>query len=76
MWAETGAASPLQLPKGEHRLHLWCKKRQRQLSPKEVLGTPEGVAVFAKWAPATGLFHRRYSGLDVFGEGEDNGVQE
>ena len=42
---------------------------------KEV-NTTEGVAVFAKWAPATGLFHRRYSGLDVFGEGEDNGVQE
>ena len=68
---------PFSCPKArEHRLHLWCKKRQRQLSPEEVLGTPEGVAVFAKWAPATGLFHRRYSGLDVFGEGEDNGVQE
>ena len=68
---------PFSCPKArEHRLHLWCKKRQRQLSPEEVLGTPEGVAVFAKWAPATGLFHRRYSGLDVFGEGEDDGVQE
>ena len=60
----------------EHRLHLWCKKRQRQLSPEEVLGTPEGVAVFAKWAPATELSHRRYNDWDVFGEGEDNGAQE
>ncbi len=68
---------PFSCPKArEHRLHLWCKKRQRQLSPEEVLRTPEGVAVFAKCAPATGLFHRRYNGWDVFGEGEDNGVQE
>lgn len=49
----------------EHRLHLWCKKRQRELSPEEELGTPEGVSVFAKWAPATVLFHRHYNGSDV-----------
>ena len=51
-------------------------KRQRQLLPEEMLGTPEEVAIFAKWAPAIGLFHRHYSGLDIFGKGEDNGVQE
>ena len=33
-------------------------------------GIPEGVTAFAKWAPATGLFHRRY------GVGEENGVGE
>ncbi len=81
MWAETSGASSLQqfsCPNArEHRSHLWCKKRQRQLSPEEVLGSPEGVAVFAKWAPVTGLFHqRRYNGSDVFGEGEDDGAQE
>ena len=54
----------------KHRLHLWCDKRQRQLAPDEVLGTPEGVTAFAKWEPATGLFHRRY------GVGEENGVGE
>ena len=38
---------PFSCPKArEHRLHLWCEKRQRQY------------------------------GLDVFGEGEDDGVQE
>ena len=59
--AETGAASPrLAL----HRQGITdctygaCNKRQRQLGPDEVLGTPEGVTAFAKWAPATGLFHR------------------
>ena len=40
------------------------------------ISTPEGVAVFAKWAPATGLFNRRYKILDVCGEGEDDGVHE
>ena len=72
-----GYLNPFSCPKaGEHRLHLWCKKQQKQLSPEELLGTPEGVAVFTKWAPATGSLHRRYSSLDVFGEGEDEGVQE
>ena len=56
----------------KHRLHLWCNKRLRQLAPDEVLGTPEGVAAFAKWAPATGLFHRRY-GVE---EGEGDGIEE
>lgn len=36
----------------------------------DVLGTPEGVAVFVKWALATGLCHR------VSGEGEEDGIQE
>lgn len=50
---------PFSCPKArEYRSHLWCKKQQRQLSPEEMLETPEGVAVFAKWVPATGLFHR------------------
>ena len=40
----------------KHRLHLWCNKRQRQLAPDEVLGTPEGVTVCAKWAPRNRAF--------------------
>lgn len=55
----------------KYRLHLRCNKRQRQLAPDEVLGTPEGVTVFAKWAPATGLFNRRYGGEVVEGDGTD-----
>ena len=41
-----------------HRGKLLCKKLGRQLSPKEVLGTPEGVKVFAEWSFATKLFGR------------------
>lgn len=51
--------------------HLWCKKLQRQLAPEEVLGTPEGVATFAKWAPATGQFNWRYRTFGTTGEGEE-----
>ncbi len=41
---------PSSSPKArEHRLHLLSKKRQWQFLPKEVVGTPKGVAVFAKW---------------------------
>ena len=47
-----------------------------QLAPEEVLGTPEGVAIFAKWAPATGLFHRRYRALGTLDEGEEDDTQE
>lgn len=50
--------------------YIWCQKRQRQLAPEEVLGTPEGVAVFAKWAPVTGFLHRRYRVLDTFAKGK------
>ena len=55
----------------KHKPHLWCKKLQRQLAPEEVLGTPEGVGAFAKRAPATGLFHRRYRAFGTAGEEED-----
>lgn len=57
----------------EHRLHLWYKNCQRQLSPEKVLKTSEGVTVFAKRALTTGLFYQRYSGLNVFSKKEDNG---
>ena len=68
---------PFSCPKArEYRPHLWCTKRQKQLAPEEVLGTPEGVAIFAKWAPATGLFHRRYRALGTFDEGEKDDTQE
>lgn len=50
------------------------QKQQRQFLPEEVLGTPKGVAVFTKWAPATGLFYRRYKVSNAFGDGEDDGV--
>ena len=60
----------------QHRSHLWCKKQRKPLATEEVLGNSEGVAIFAKWAPATGLFHRRYRALDTSGEGEVDGTQE
>ena len=47
---------------------------QRQLAPEEVLGTPEGVTAFAKWAPATWLFHRRYGTFGTTGEGDEDGA--
>lgn len=41
-----------------HRGKLFCNKLERQLLPNDVLGTPEGVKVFAVWGPATKLFGR------------------
>ncbi len=43
-----------------HRALLWSEKAKRTLSTEEVLSTGEGARVFAKWAPAIGLFYRRY----------------
>lgn len=45
---------------GAHRPLLWSEKARRALFTKEVLSTGEGASVFAKWAPATELFYRRY----------------
>lgn len=48
---------PFSCPLGRtHRALLKCRRTHRELRPEEVLGSPEGVAVFAQWAPATGLF--------------------
>ena len=58
----------------KHGPHLWCTKLHRQLAPEEVLGTLEGVAAFAKWAPATRLFHRRCEIYGTTGEEEENGT--
>ena len=51
-----------------HRPKLWCKTLKRHFTPEEILGTPEGVRIFAEWAPATGLFRRNRS----HGEQEEN----
>ena len=51
-----------------------CNKLQRQMASEEVLGTRQGVAAFAKWAPATGLFHPRYGTFGTAGEGEEDGA--
>ena len=46
---------PFSCPKArEYRQHLWCTKRRKQQAPEEVLGTLEGVAIFAMWASAIG----------------------
>ena len=37
-----------------------ASKLGRQLSSDELLSTPEGIKKFSEWAPATGLFKRRY----------------
>ncbi len=42
----------------QHTEKLWCKKLRWLLTPGEVLGTLEGVRIFAEWAPATWLFKR------------------
>ena len=54
-----------------HRALLQCNRSHRQLRPEEVLETPEGVAVFAEWAPAIGLFKRCHKGV---GRGEEEEV--
>ena len=56
---------PFSCPLGRtHSALLKCRRTHRELRPEEVLGSPEGVAVFAQWAPATGLFNRRYKDVD------------
>ena len=68
-------ASPLQLPKGKRvQVAPMVQKATKAFVTRGGARNSDGVAVFAKWAPATGLFYWRYSGLDVFGEREDNGV--
>ena len=47
-----------------HRALLECRRTHRELQPEEVLGSLEGIAVFVQWAPATGLFNRRYKDVD------------
>lgn len=54
---------PFSCPKARpQRGILLCKKLGRQLSPKEVLGTPERVKVFAEWSLAMKLFGRNRIG--------------
>ena len=56
---------PFSCPLGRaHRALLQCRRTHKELRPEEVLGSPEGVAVFAHWAPATGLFNRCYKDVD------------
>ncbi len=55
-----------------NRALLMCRRTHRELQPEEVLESPEGVAVFTQWAPATGLFNRRYKNVD----GEEPGAIE
>lgn len=52
----------------------WTSSQIHKKATKAIV--PEGVAVFAKWPAATGLFHRRNKDLNMLGEGEDDGVQE
>lgn len=58
---------PFSCPKARpHRGRLLYRKLGRQLSPDEVLGTPEGVEIFAECGLATKLF----------GGNLNNGAQE
>ena len=41
-----------------HREKLFSKSGRKQLTPSEVLGSSEGVRLFAEWAPETELFGR------------------
>lgn len=40
---------------------LFSIEEGRPLTPSEILGTPEGVRLFASWAPETKLFSRKKS---------------
>ena len=40
------------------RVKLFSIKYRRPLTPKEVLGTAQGIKMFAEWAPKTELFTR------------------
>lgn len=57
---------------GRRRALLKCKRTHKGASTRRFWEAPEGVAVFAQWAPATGLFSRRYGGVD----GAEQGVLE
>lgn len=41
-----------------HQAKLFSRSKRRQFIPKEVLGMPEIVLLFAEWAPETELFGR------------------
>lgn len=43
------------------RAKLFSIDKKRPLTPSEILGTPEGVRLFASWAPETKLFSRNKS---------------
>jgi len=50
---------PFRCPRGAaHRGLLFASSKGRVLTPDEVLGMVQGTRIFAKWAPATGLFRR------------------
>ena len=51
---------PFSCPNARPHKDKIASKSGRQLSPDEILGTPAGMKKFAEWAPATGLFNRRY----------------
>ena len=40
------------------RVKLFSIDKKRPLTPSEILGTPEGVRLFASWAPETKIFSR------------------
>lgn len=44
-----------------HRAKLFSVDKKRPLTPSEILGSPEGLRLFASWAPETKLFGRNKS---------------
>lgn len=45
-----------------HRAKLFSLTEKRPLTPNEILGTAEGIKLFAEWAPKTELFRRNRHG--------------
>ena len=53
-----------------HRAKLFSLADRRPFTPNEILGTAQGVKIFAEWAPKTELFRRNR------GYGEPAGLKE
>ena len=48
-----------------HRARLFSIDKKKPLTPSEIVGSPEGVRLFAGWAPETKLFGRSGSSGEV-----------
>ena len=59
MRQKTGPAAPFFVPKGQaSKRDTTLQKAREAAFAQEVLGTPEGVKVFAEWSLAMKLFGR------------------
>lgn len=50
-----------------HRAMIFSMEERRPLTTSEVLGTTQGVRMFAEWAPRTDLFQRKRGHTELAG---------